>query len=407
MDSVQIMWALLPLDKNSSSFSLAVGTPDGLRKMLGSRYEKLTRRIDCYEWSVHESVKCLIADGTVSLEHTEDDFSRPCTAIGMITRMLYLRYEKKALSGWDILAASFVRNNSLYLKESLISCAADWQLSGSFLKWLILENRWHSTLSDCSEWVIETTSELPIPAIGGIVRYVPDLEPYYRRNEWMQCGAVVLVSVTGMLCGLDTIGSAMRAHEIRTLLGKALTEELMAVVPFNRDENLEYAARVCAYLENTCSEDAWPGLGENLIFRICSSVLPALISYQKKNNRVPPCLCFVLSSLIMLYSGIRVAPDGGYSLFTGQDNINIEDSERGLKEFSKMSCDMSPESLAYAALSDQEIWGIDLRVIPHIEEMVVKQLGDMQLLGMRSAISAWAGWSEDRNPADTLSEEGI
>ena len=53
-----------------------------------------------------------------------------------------------------------------------------------------------------------------------------------------------------------------------------------------------------------------------------------------------------------------------------------------------------PESLAYAALSDRDVWGCDLREIEGLEEAVTGWLRDMQLLGARTALQRAAALSE-------------
>ena len=50
--------------------------------------------------------------------------------------------------------------------------------------------------------------------------------------------------------------------------------------------------------------------------------------------------------------------------------------ERGdvLEAFSRLSSDMSPDSLAYAVLSDRALWGEDLREIDGLEDAVIQNL---------------------------------
>ena len=63
--------------------------------------------------------------------------------------------------------------------------------------------------------------------------------------------------------------------------------------------------------------------------------------------------------------------------------------------FSRLSCDMPPESLAYAALSDRAIWEEDLREIPGLEDTIASQLRDLQLLGLMEAIKkTWKKYEE-------------
>ena len=148
--------------------------------------------------------------------------------------------------------------------------------------------------------------------------------------------------------------------------------------------------RVTAVLENACGQESWPAVGENLCARFVSCLLPALSAYEKQNGVLPSCLCFGLSALIMLYAGIRKNEDGAYVLPGEEKETPVPDAGPALAAFSRMSCDMPPESLAYAALSDREVWGCDLREIEGLEEKVTGQLRDMQLLGARAAMVAAA-----------------
>ena len=47
---------------------------------------------------------------------------------------------------------------------------------------------------------------------------------------------------------------------------------------------------------------------------------------------------------------------------------------------------MDAESLAYAALADERIWGQDLREEEGLEERCARYLADIQLLGLSEAM---------------------
>ena len=73
----------------------------------------------------------------------------------------------------------------------------------------------------------------------------------------------------------------------------------------------------------------------------------------------------------------------------------VSEDEELLFSFSRLSCDMPAESLAYAALSDRAIWEEDLRAIPGLEEKITEQLRDLQLLGLAEAVErAWKNYEE-------------
>jgi|GEM_PF-889127 len=384
MEKESLSCAAMPLRADQSIYALVLGSREGMKSLLGSRYDQLQRRIDPLEWALRPEVQCLIGDEGADVFSAADDFEKTATLPGWAVRLLYARWQA-GLSGWTLLPCADVEHNGEYLKEAMIARAVEWKLPAAFLRWLVAENTCCATMTDCAEWLIETASDLPVPQAEGAVRYVKSLANYRQRRQRMLGGAGVLAAAAGCLCGLETVGAAMREEGIRKLLGNMLVQEMIPCLPM-REEGLAYAARVCAYLENACGEEAWPGMGEGLVRRWMACILPAVDAYVRQEGVLPDCLCFSLSALIMLYAGVRRKPEGDYALPGEQGDLPVLDAETALAAFSRMSCDMPPESLAYAALSDREIWGCDLREIDGLEEKITGQLRDMQILGARAAM---------------------
>ena len=389
MDGERLACAAMPLRADNGVYALVIGSREGMNSLLGSRSERLERRIDADEWALRPEVQCLISDEGASVAAAPDEQGDPKTLAGMAVRMLLSRY-RHHLPGWTLLPCAPVTHNGQHLAEAMIACAVQWKLPAEFLRWLVSDNACCSTLTDCAQWLIETERPLPVQEAAGSIAYVKSLAPYARRNQWMLGGAGVLTAAAGLLCGHETVGAAMRDEAFRALLGNALIHEIAPSLPELREDGLAYAARVTAFLENACGDEGWPAVGENLISRFVSCVLPALAAYEKENAVLPPCLCFGLSALIMLYAGIRKTADG-YALPAADKEIEVWENETALRAFSRMSCDMPPESLAYAALSDREVWGCDLREIDGLEDCVTGRLRDMQLLGAAAAMRAAAG----------------
>lgn len=386
--------AAMPLRADQSAYALVVGSAQGISRLLGGQADKLERRIDPLAWAVREDVLCLIGDESAAVSVAPDTWDAPQTLAGMAVRLLHARYQQK-LPGWTLLPCAPVTHNGAHLSEAMIACAVQWKLPREFLLWLVAGTACCSTLTDCAEWLIETQRPLPVTEAEGAVRYVKELAPYALRNQRMLGGAGVLTAAAGLLCGHETVGAAMRDEGFRALLGSALIHEIAPCLPELSGEGLAYAARVTGFLENACGDESWPDIGENLTARFNACVLPALAAYEKQNAALPPCLIFGLSALIMLYAGVRKNADGHYVLPAEDHEIAVIDTDAALSAFSRLSCDMAPESLAYAALSDREVWGCDLREIEGLEDNVTGQLRDMQLLGARAAMQAAAAQSAD------------
>lgn len=388
MDEEKLTCAALPLRADESAWALVIGTRAGMKMLFGGQWEKLKRRIDAREWALKSEVRCLIGDADAQVT-AEDDGENGFPS--QAEALLYARFEA-GMTGLTLLPCANVAHNGAHLKEAVIAAAVRQRRPAAYLRWLMDDNAFCSTLTDCAEWLIETedAAGMPLNEAEGAVRFVRDLTPYYQRKQWMLGGAGVLAAAAGFLCGCGTVGAAMRDEALRALLGHTLTKELADCLHLKKDEGLQYAAKVCAYLENACGEEAWPAMGENLIGRFIACVLPAIAAYEKQNAALPEGLCFALSALVMLYAGVRKNADGQFVLPAEEGEEPVFDQAYALSAFSRMSCDMPPESLAYAALSDCEVWGCDLREIEGLEDKAASQLRDMQLLGARAAMRAAA-----------------
>ncbi len=197
------------------------------------------------------------------------------------------------------------------------------------------------------------------------------------------------ISAAGFLLGMNTTRECMKDDDIRLFLGNTLLYEIMPASHRERSEAEEAAGGVCAALENAAG-----GMPLKEAFEAVFAHLPetlALMSrYMDDNGYLPNGLTFGFACLLMLFAGVRKNAEGQYTLLRGDgEEVALSFDRRGiLKEFSTLSCDMSYESLAYAALADVEIWDRDLREVEGLEQKLTESLCSLQLLGVREAMKA-------------------
>ena len=194
----------------------------------------------------------------------------------------------------------------------------------------------------------------------------------------------------GLLAGLDTIRDCMKEDTLRAFLGHALLHEIMPCLGEHRDILDPVAMAVCKEMEEPSIVQPLALLLPNAVRAWADQTLPILKDYEDRDGHLPPCLCMSLACLIMLFAGVRQEDDGRYAILKNGEKCFVSEDEDVLSSFSRLSCDMPPESLAYAALSDRAIWDEDLRQIPGLEDLVTEQLRDLQLLGLLDALAkAW------------------
>ena len=194
------------------------------------------------------------------------------------------------------------------------------------------------------------------------------------------------VLAAGYMAGLQTVEDCMRDETVRPFLGHALLHEIMPNLGLTRETLDPMAMAVCRDMEHPLVRQPLALLLPNAVRAWADAALPVLIRYQEREDRCPPCLCMGLSCLIMLFSGARQDDGGAYWTVRDGEKCRLSEDEDILFSFSRLSCDMPPESLAYAALSDRAVWDRDLREIPGLEDTIAFQLRDLQLLGLREAL---------------------
>ncbi len=190
----------------------------------------------------------------------------------------------------------------------------------------------------------------------------------------------------GVLLGRNTIQDCMKDETLRPFMGHALLHEIMPSMGYGREVLDPLAMAVCGEMEKPSVMQPLTLLMNNGVRAWADQALPLLLAYQDREDALPPCLCMSLSTLIMLFASVKRQENGGFVyLKNGEDRFVTEDEDI-LSSFARLSCDMPPEALSYAVLSDRSIWDRDLRDVPGLEEKISDQLRDLQLLGLTAAL---------------------
>ena len=207
-----------------------------------------------------------------------------------------------------------------------------------------------------------------------------------NARERMQGCLLSLILPAGVMAGLDTVKDCMRDPVLRPFLGHALLKEIMPCMGLGKETLDPLAVEICGEMENPTIAQPLALLMPNAVRAWRDQALPVLKRFEEREGELPPCLCMSLSLLIMLFAGARQDGEGRYTYLKTGETCYFNEDEEILFSFSRLSCDMPPESLAYAALSDRAIWEEDLREIPGLEDTISAQLRDLQLLGLMEAV---------------------
>ena len=192
---------------------------------------------------------------------------------------------------------------------------------------------------------------------------------------------VFLMAAAGWLNGCDTLYDCMKHERLRRFVGEAFTRELMPMLAdMDRQAVEQRVIESFARYENPLNRNRLLDVARGLLGRVAGDFVPAMRRWAEDCFEPPRGLAFALAATIMLYAGVRQNPENGrYEVARGKEICVLEDDPARLSVFATLSHDMPPESLAYAALADRELWnGQDLRQIDGLEARVALDIAAMQ-----------------------------
>lgn len=299
---------------------------------------------------------------------------------------LFAYYEKG--EGAYVFSCEKVDHSGERFKEKVIEAAVNGGRDNAYLKWLVTEVKFIAMLI-CSE------DRALIENVAGVdslcdfkkqgVTLVDDIAAHVEAYLAMHEGAKAILPCAAYLCGLNTVEDCLQDEFVRDFIAHALADEIAPQLNLSREEALRYAADVFVGYGKE-GETLLNDMAENSVARYAAYVLPMLARHVQNKKAIAPCLCFALSALIMYYAGARDDGKGGYQGVREEEYYPVRDDAEVMHTFSRMSCDMDCDSLAYAVLSDWEMWNNDLRNVPGLMDGVTGQLRDIQLLGSKTAL---------------------
>lgn len=197
--------------------------------------------------------------------------------------------------------------------------------------------------------------------------------------------AVFLCASAGYLSGKKNFAEVLKDEAMRAWIGHSFFDEILPTLPYEKDSIAPDVISAFERLENPMNDMPLLDLGRNLLGNFARTILPAIRAYADKTFEAPIGLSFALAAAIFLYAGAR-EENGAYFVARGDEQHRIFDDPEILETFARFAHDMPAETLAYAALADRGVWGMDLRDIDGLEMRVAYDLSAIQRIGFGEAL---------------------
>lgn len=257
-----------------------------------------------------------------------------------LTRLLLERYqycEGDASSGYTLLPCELIDKNADMLKAAVLKYIDLWSLEENFKQWVLEANTFCNTLVDrivpgyprdtieeiWSElgykdnlvveseqfnlWVIQGDEAVqkmfPADTVGCNALFVDDVTPYKMRKVRILNGAHTSLVPVGLLYGIETVKESMDDKIVSGFLDKALNEEIIPTLTLPTQELQSFAAEVMERFNNPFVKHYLMSISLNSMSKYETRVLPSMLKYVQKKDKLPKHLAFSLASYIVLYRG--------------------------------------------------------------------------------------------------------
>lgn len=365
-----------------------------------------TACLDSLEYIVSNTTEA----GIVYVPEARYDEKPPRSFPAKLTKVLHKRFEA-GKKGLVILSCELIDANGRALLDCVKKHAEDWDLGEAFVCWLLEENTFCSTLVDrivpgaitdkdalaqlhtendyedqlidvgevFAVWYIEGDEtlevRLPFKEAGLPVHVVPDITPYKKRKVRILNGAHTGFVPAAFLTGKDIVRDCMEDETIHAFVQKMLKNEIIPILPLNKDDLSAFADAVCDRFNNPFIDHALLSISLNSSSKWRVRNMPSLLEYVEKFHELPPCLVMSLAAYIafattgmeMRTKDAIVCRRADGTAYEVKDDVAVLDffwTHKGAED----------ANLVHDALTNETLWGMDLTQVEGLEAAVGSSL---------------------------------
>ena len=325
-----------------------------------------------------------------------------------LTALLYKRFQHfkgDKAKGLTIIPCELINYNADTLKKIILQYAELWELESDFVNWINNSNSFHNTLVDrivpgypkddiesyqskleledklivSAEvfllWVIEGGEELkakiPFDQIDENILVVEDMQPYRTRKVRILNGAHTTMVPFSLLFGNETVKETVDHEFTGAFVREAIFNEIIPTLSLPEEELKTFAEEVLDRFRNPFIKHQLASIALNSVSKFKVRVLPSLLAYENKCNRLPLHLTFAFACLIRFYRGEW-----------NNQTLPINDDESVMAELKRIWELHSYQEISEQALKNEKFWDQDLTRVPGLKDQVAMALELIETKGI-------------------------
>lgn len=360
-----------------------------------------------------EELQFIISNTTeAGIAYVESDtphMAPPSSFPAKLTVLLHHRFKHfngDAEKGLTIIPCELINYNSDTLKKIVLDYIERWSLSEAFKSWVINACSFHNTLVDrivpgypkdqieeynsqldykdnlivSAEtfflWVIEggedLKSKLPFGKTDLDVKIVDDMQPFRTRKVRILNGAHTAMVPFSLLYGNETVKESVDEAFTGPFIQSAVFEEIIPTLDMEKEELEAFANAVFDRFRNPFVKHMLSSIALNSMSKFKVRVLPSLLEYVDRKEKLPVHLVFAFACLLQFYKG-----EFENRSMPVNDDQAIMDNLKSIWETSTF------EEVAQRVLENTNYWDQDLTKVKGLKEGVALALKNLDTLGVQ------------------------
>jgi tagaturonate reductase len=229
-------------------------------------------------------------------------------------------------------------------------------------------------------WVLEAPEKVqqlfPAHKVGLSVKYVDDLTPYRAQKVGILNGAHTSLVPVAYLHGLRTVKEAVDNDYTGKFIRETIFDEILPTLDLPQEELRKFADDTLERFQNPFIRHELKSIALNSISKFKVRVLPTILTYIKRTQKLPHHLLYSFAALIRFYKGEWKG-----------EALPLNDSPDVIEFFSEAWQGKKTESVVRRVLSNTALWGEDLTGIEGLPDYVTKALNTLEATGTFEAMS--------------------
>ena len=190
-----------------------------------------------------------------------------------------------------------------------------------------------------------------------------------------------------LLYGNETVKETIDNSFTGAFVEKAVFEEINATLDLSEEELKAYSEEVFDRFRNPFIKHQLSSIALNSISKFKVRVLPSLLTYQKKYDKLPLHLTFAFACLIRFYKGE----------WNGE-SLPVQDDKAVLENLKKVWELHSYKEISQQVLQNTGFWDKDLTELPELQEQIALALELIESKGIEKGFNDFVERVEEFQP---------